>query len=66
MSAVLTRPNPRSSARSTSKQASLHGETDAVLRDLAFVLHLTQRVKAELHTEQQDSAEVRSSRFVSI
>ena len=55
--AVLSRPvrpsTPRLSAR---KAAASRAETEATLRDLAFVLALTQRVRTAIVREQAAGA----------
>jgi hypothetical protein len=35
------------------RQTQLHKDADAVLRDIAFVLKMTERVREEMNEEQQ-------------
>lgn len=45
---VQMKPNVRSQ-----RQTQLREDANAILRDLAFVLKMTQKVRAEIETEQK-------------
>ncbi len=50
---ITHQPHVAATATPRAPQTRVRAEADAVLRDIAFVLQLTRRVRAEIETEQE-------------
>ncbi len=52
------RPLARRTGRPTTSPSRLNGEVERTLRDMAFVLQITERVKAEMVRDRVESPSV--------